>query len=255
LPDTWPAPRVDVIMAAPETPPPPATPPRRPSLKTLPEIERVIAQTELRPERQPAAPPPLPRFIELDPARSLIGRTARLDGLIRAMIADKGLLVGESLAQACARVAARQVPAASSALIAEAMSRLAPWLESPLFQELRAAARTSRSIERDLWWSLGWPLNGTASTIIRGCCDLIYRDAGGRWRPLIVSTSCRQEDDPREQLRLALSALAAERLGFAPSGLGWRLHFFLGGQLHIEAQNNTGLAMIDQNFAIWSKPL
>ena len=36
-------------------------------------------------------------------------------------------------------------------------------------------------------WSLPWPLEGTPSTIIRGCCDVIYRDGDGRWRPLIVS--------------------------------------------------------------------
>jgi hypothetical protein len=174
-------------------------------------------------------PRPLPRFLELDPARSLVGRAARLDGLIRAMIADKGLLGGEPLDQACARVAARQIPAASSALIAEAVARLAPWLESPFFQDLRAAARTSRSIEREVYWSLPWPLQGTTSTMIRGCCDLIYRDGEGRWRPVIVNTSCRREDDACEQLRLVLSALAAERLGFSPAGASWRLCLELGG--------------------------
>jgi ATP-dependent helicase/nuclease subunit A len=225
LPETWPAPRVDVIVAGPESSPPPGTPPRRPSLKPLPEIERVIAQTEVRPERQPAGPRPLLRFVELDPERNLTGRAARLDGLIRAIIADKGLLGGESLAQACARVAARQVPAANSGLITEALAWLAPWLETPLFGELRAASRTSRFIKQDVWWSLRWPLEGTASTIIRGCCDVIYRDGDGRWRPVIVSASCRQEDDPREQLRLVLSALAAERLGFVPGGPGWWLQF------------------------------
>jgi hypothetical protein len=242
LPETWPAPRVDVIMAVPEGSPPAGSPPRRPSLKPLPEIERVFSQTEVSAERQPTAPPQLPRFIELDPARSLTGRSARLGGLIRAMIADKRLLVGEPLAQACARVAARQVPAASSGLIAEAVTRLAPWLESPLFDELRTASRTSSFIKRDLWWSLRWPLQGTASTSIRGCCDAIYRDADGRWRPVIVSASCRQEDDRGEQLRLVLSSLAAERLGFVPGGPGWRLQFESGGvRAHVhETQSEHG---------------
>jgi hypothetical protein len=189
----------------------------------LPEIERVIAQMEVRPERPPAAPLPLPRFLELNPARGLTGRSARLGGLIRAMITDKGLLGGEPLAQACARVAARQVPAASSALVTEAVTWLAPWLESPLLDELRSASRTSRFIKRDVSWSLPWPLEGPPSSLIRGCCDVIYRDGDGRWRPVIVSASCRQEDDPGEQLRLVLSSFAAERLGFVPGGPGWRL--------------------------------
>ena len=50
-------------------------------------------------------PSPRPRLIDFDPARRLSSRAARLDCLIRAMIADKALLRGEPLAEACARVA------------------------------------------------------------------------------------------------------------------------------------------------------
>jgi hypothetical protein len=102
-------------------------------------------------------------------------------------------------------------------------------LESPLLDELRAASRTSRSIKQDIEWSLRWPLQGNASTIIRGCCDVIYRDDDGRWRPVIVSAPCRQEDDLGEQLRLVLSSFATERLGFVPGGPGWRLLFKSSG--------------------------
>ena len=89
---------------------------RQPLALRLAAIERAIVETEIGEPEQLSRPSPRPGLIDFDPARRLSPRAARLDRLIRAMIADKGLLRGEPLAEACARVGARQAPAANSAL-------------------------------------------------------------------------------------------------------------------------------------------
>ena len=68
------------------------------------------------------------------------------------------------------------------------MTWLEPWLATPLFQELRDASRARRPIERNLEWTIAWPLDSNHSTVVRGCTEAIYRDHRGRWRPVIVRT-------------------------------------------------------------------
>ena len=155
-------------------------------------------------------------MIDLDPDPETPSRAMRLGRLIRATLADRGLLQGEPLAEVCSRIAARQVPAANSAIRHEAILCLEPWLDSPLFGELQAAARARRAIERSVRWMLPWPLDGTAATVIRGRCDLIFRDRKGFWRPVVVSThpALREAD----HLCLLLAGAAVDQLGKGPGG-------------------------------------
>jgi hypothetical protein len=206
-------------------------------------------ETEIGRAESVIRPSTLPRLIDLDPAGSLPPRAARLDRLIRALIADKGLLRGEPLAQACARIGARQAPAASYALMGEATAWLTPWLKTPVFQELRDALRSRRSIERNLEWSVAWPLEGNPVTLLRGCCEAIYRDPEGRWRPVIVTTFPREVMS--ERLRLMLSSVAAERQGFAPSGPGWWVRPSTDGELLVDVHINFNLATIEQTLGEW----
>jgi ATP-dependent helicase/nuclease subunit A len=247
LPETWPVPRVHVTTS---TPPEAAGKHARPSLAVrLSAIERAIVATEIGEPEQVLRPSPRPGLIDLDPARRLSPRAARLDRLIRALIADKGLLRGEPLAEACARVGARQAPAANSSLIAEAVTWLEPWLATPLFQELRDASRARRPIERNLEWTIAWPLDGNHSTVVRGCSEAIYRDQRGRWRPLIVSTAA--GDNQAERLRLLLSGVAALQRGFDPGGPGWWVHPSPDGKLVVDVQIPFSHAAIEHSVIRW----
>jgi len=253
LPETWPVPRIDV-----KTSTPPETVgkhARTPLGQRLSAIERAIVETEIGEPEPVLRPSPRPRLIDFDPARRLTPRAARLDRLIRAMIADKGLLRGEPLAEACARVGARQAPAASSSLIAEAVTWLEPWIAMPVFQELRDASRARRPIERNFEWTIAWPLDGNPPIVLRGCCEAVYRDHQGRWRPVIVSTAA--GDSQAEQLRLMLSGVAAPQRGFDPGGPGWWVRPGPDGKLvvdvHIEfranAIENSVIRWLDQEYS------
>jgi ATP-dependent helicase/nuclease subunit A len=246
LPEGWPTPRVSVVLA---TPAEPQERGRRPSRQLDQEIERAIGSA-VSPDAQPVVPiPSLPALIDLDPDPNTPGRAARLDRLIRALLADRALLQGEPLADVCARLAARQVPAAGLAIQQEAIRCLEPWLESPLFSEVKAASRGRRSLERSTGWMLPWPLEGAASTVIRGRCDLLWRDRRGFWRPVVVSTdSALHETD---QLCLLLSPTAVERMGRGPSGSPWWVEARPGANPLVEARFKPTKAIIDKAVAHW----
>ncbi len=247
LPETWPAPQIDVTT----TTPPAAEGKlvRQPLAQRLAAIERAIVETEIGAAEPVLRPSPRPELIDFDPAGRLSPRAARLDRLIRAMIADKGLLRGEPLAEACARVGARQAPAASSSLTAEAVAWLEPWLATPVFQELRDASRARRPIERNFEWTIAWPLDGSHSTVVRGCCEAVYRDHQGRWRPVIVSTAA--GDNQGEQLRLMLSGVAAPQRGFDPVGPGWWVRPGPDGKLVVDVHMEFGANAIENSVIRW----
>lgn len=247
LPETWPVPRVHATTST--SPEAEGKHSRQPLALRLAAIERAIVETEIGEPEQLSRPSPRPGLIDLDPARRLSSRAARLDCLIRAMIADKGLLRGEPLAEACARVGARQAPAANSALVAEAVTWLEPWLATPLFQELRDASRARRPIERNLEWTIAWPLDSNHSTVVRGCSEAVYRDHRGRWRPVIVSTAA--GDSQAERLRLMLSGVATLQRGFDPGGPGWWVHLGTDEKMLVDVHVNFNPAAIGQTLAEW----
>jgi len=247
LPATWPVPRVDVTTSTP--PAAEGKHVRQPLAQRLAAIERAIVETEIGEPEPVRRQLPRPELIDLDPARRLAPRAARLDRLIRALIADKELLRGEPLAAACARVAARQSPAASSSLTAEAVTWLEPWLATPVFQELREASRARRPIERNLEWTIAWPLGGDHSTVVRGCCEAVYRDQQGRWRPVIVSTAA--GDTQAEHLRLMLSGVAAPQRGFDPVGPGWWVRLSPDGKPVVDVQIPISPAAIEPSVIGW----
>ena len=144
---------------------------------------------------------------------------------------------------------ARQAPAANSALIAEAVTWLEPWLATPLFQELRDASRARRPIERNLEWTIAWPLAENHSTVVRGCTEAIYRDHRGRWRPVVVSTAA--GDSQAERLRLLLSGVAALQRGFDPGGPGWWVRLVPGGKPVVDVQIPLSHAAIEHSVIRW----
>ena len=132
-------PRVNVVM-----PTPPEAGPRRPRTplrQRLEEIEQSIRRTPVGESRGGTRSIAMPRFVELIPETAGNSRSRRLGSLARLLIADHSLFRGEPLDQAAERAGDRQIPCAGSALVREAIAFLDSWPDTPLFQEIRQAAR------------------------------------------------------------------------------------------------------------------
>lgn len=256
LPQGWPSPGVDVVLT---------TPPERPGRRRggrprrTQEVEQAINRAVVRGPRVVTRPSDRPRLIDLDPDPATPSRTLRLGRLIRAVFADRGLLQGQPLIEVCERLALRQVPVAGPLIQREAVRRLERWLDSSLFEELRVASRAKRALERDARWMLPWPGSGAGSTLIRGRCDLIYRDRGGSWRPVILTVgetgrgheTETEAETETDDLRLLLSTTAAERLGKVPVGPPWRVQAGPGSSFEVEARLNASLAVVNQAIDRW----
>jgi hypothetical protein len=217
--------------------------------RRLEEIEEAIAGTPVGAEPELSRPAGSPRLIDLDPERGLSTRQARLARLVRSALGDRGLIRGEPVDEVCARLGARQVPSANSSLLTEAARWLRSWTETPLFRELRDAARGRSNVDRDIRWLLPFPLSAGDSTIVGGRCDLIYRDRKGRWRPLLVSIG--PEDQTAEELRSVLAATGIARIGYDRLGPTWRVRPGAGGVLEAEVQLEVSAAVIDAAVRKW----
>jgi ATP-dependent helicase/nuclease subunit A len=247
LPDGWSPPRVSVVLATPRDTE--EKRPRQSPRRRLPQIERAITGAVVGKPPPDAPTSPRPRLVDLDPEPETPSRAFRLGRLIRAVFADRGLLEGQPLDEVCARAAARQVPASSASLREEAMGCLEPWLDTPLFRELRDASRARRRVERNLRWMIPWPPEETAPTVIRGRCDLIFRDPRGNWRPVIVHTH--PADLETDLLRLLLSAAAADRCGKSPCDRPRWVQAIPGQELLVEAYLGPERPAIDLALERW----
>jgi ATP-dependent helicase/nuclease subunit A len=247
LPDGWPAPRVSAHLTTP--PEADGGRPRHSIRRRLEDIEAAITQTPVGSEPAVVRLPRSPGLIDLDREQGCSTRLARLARLVRMAVADRGLLRGEDVAKVCGRLGARQVPAASSSLLNEAARWLRSWAETPLFRELGDAARGRKGVARDFRWLLPLPLQPADSTVIRGSCDVVYRDRKGRWRPVIVSIGA--GDDETEKLRALLGAAAIPRSEFDPLGQTWRVRAGAGGEIQAEVQLDASAAAIEAALRLW----
>ena len=249
LPEGWPVPRVDVILATPADPE--ATRPRQSIRRKLELIEQAISHATVDPPRVPSPPAPLPAWVDLDsePETETPSRKARLGRLIRAALVDRGLLGGEPLDEVCARLGSRQVPAASSQLVATACDWLKTWSGTALFEEIRTSSRARKALVRDVRWSLPWPIEAPDSSRVRGHCDVIYRDQRGRWRPVIVSPI--GDDLETGHLRLMFASILLPRLGYSPVGPGWWVRSGADGRLLVDVHVNFNPEALDKDLGQW----
>jgi ATP-dependent helicase/nuclease subunit A len=180
-------------------------------------IEKTIAQAAPLPPAQPQMRPAVPRYVALDPENGLSPRAARLDRLVRSLLRDLRWQSGMTLGEVAAVAAARQSPAASPGLVREALRRVSPWPTFPVFRHLRTA--DPATVQHDLTFTMPCPLDGAASTVFHGTCDLVFRDAEGHWTVLIVADSGASR--AHQSLRVQLAGLAASARGFGPARRGW----------------------------------
>lgn len=198
-------PRVEVIDPA-GSPSPAVSPSARPRPRLL-DVARAIHEGSLAPS--PAAVPPriVPRFFELDPTIGLSTTSARLDRLVRSILADPRALDPKGLARVAEREARRQNPVASPGLIARAVEVVSAWSRTPSARDLSRAAE----VRRDFAWLVDWPV-GPDRTSFQGRGDFLRRDPSGEVHLAILGD--RQTPEPLLVLRVLLSAKAAETQGF-----------------------------------------
>ncbi|MEO6810370.1 MAG: UvrD-helicase domain-containing protein [Isosphaeraceae bacterium] len=240
LPDGWRTPRVRVIDQL----GPPATGPTgehrtRPRLLDLAQL---IINTTVEPESVQPRRPRRPRHLNLDPASGLGPTAARVDRLVRAVLADVEALNPVAMPRVVARLAHAQTPFATPDIQKEAAARLAPWVASPLALELGRSIEVRRAIP----WVVVWPPDDPNPTVVDGQIDFAYRDPRGDWCLVLLADASTPE--PRERLRLLLSAQAAPGLGLGPIARGWRVQ--LGPDAHLRGEDRFEPAAIDQAFAL-----
>jgi ATP-dependent helicase/nuclease subunit A len=222
LPEGWPSPQVRVVAE------PPLPSGRGAGGRPRPKLLRVARTITAAPVlTEPIAPTRArrPRWLDLDPAASLPPLAARVDRLVRAILADPAALDPKKLAAIADREARAQVPASPPSVVAAARDRLAPWIAGRLARELARAPEARRAIP----WAVAWPPDDPEPTVVRGQLDLAYRDARGDWCLIVVADPAAPE--AAERLRLLLSARAAAAVGIGPIVRGWRVRLGPAGGL------------------------
>jgi ATP-dependent helicase/nuclease subunit A len=211
LPEGWAEPGVLVV---PESRPSSAARQTNRSRPRLRDVARIINEASERPTVLETPATSHPRFVRLDPAFGLSSTSARLDRLIRTILADPRSFEAARIGSIAARCALLQDPVSPRALVAEAKDRISILARMPLAREINRSA----SVHRSFAWTIVWPPEGQ-STVFEGRGDLIYRRADGE--PCLVTISDPRASEPLERLRLLLSALAAEGLEMGPIRQAW----------------------------------
>ena len=243
LPDGWTIPRTRVVTEPTGPILAPGSHRRRPRLR---EVAEIIRASSASPEPTPGPAWPRPHLIDLDPAFGLASGAARLDRLIRTILADPRALEPKRLEAVAQRAARLQDPVSPDRLIDEAIARVDAWARSPLGREVARSAEVIRAFP----WQVRRPVGGDP-TLFRGRGDFLYRRTSGEFGLVILSDPSATE--PRERLRLLLSARAAGELGHGVVTRADRVRFGEGGsQVDLREFDESS---IDRMMADLSPPL
>jgi ATP-dependent helicase/nuclease subunit A len=208
LPEDWTAPRVNVIAELPASPSTKAA--RRSARPPLRAIARSIRSAEST--RGDALGPRVrvPRLIDLTPARTLLPYAAQVDRLVRSLLADPRVFDQDAIEERAAHAGRLLNPMAPPGVVALAAGRVRDWLKLPLARAIASA----QEVKRSLSWTVAWPPEGQAVTVIQGQADFVYRNTNGDWR--ILNLSDPEAAETAERLRLLLSSRAIIPLGIGP---------------------------------------
>ncbi len=222
LPEGWESPRVRVV-AEPSVTTSAHPSSSRPRPRLL-EVARVIREGFERAEPPRAHSAQVPRSVVLDPAWGLSATSSRLDRLIRSILADPRAFEPGRLEAIAGRAARLQDPVAPKGLLDEAVDRLSAWFRSPLAREIRKASEVRRAFP----WTIPRPV-GADPVVFRGLCDFWFRQPDGEG--CLVHFGDVAAPEPRERLRVLLSARAVEALGLGTIRRAWRVRLGPGGGL------------------------
>ena len=221
LPGGWNPPAIRVVGPGPLGPSRASIPRHRPRLL---EVAGIIREGASRPGPSMEETTWHPGFVDLDPSSRLSSTSARLDRLIRVMLADPRSLEPGRIASIAERAARTQDPVSPTSLVREAVERVSTWARSPLSREIARASEVHRSYR----WMIRWPGLGE-STLFQGVGDYLYRRSPGELVLVILSDPTAAE--LRERLRLHLSAWAAQVMGLGTVRQAWWVRLEPGGGL------------------------
>ena len=229
LPEGWRPPTIHVTREAlvPAPSPSPSSGRTRTRGGRLPlfEVAEAIDRSPVAGVVAAPAAPRRPRFVDLDPAWGLAPTLARLDRLVRAILAESRAWNLRDLARVATQAARRHDPMAPPSRVDEAIACLKPWIGGRIGQDVAG----SESAERGVAWTISWPPDAVDATVFRGVADLVAKDRQGDLQVILFSIAGASES--RERLRLLLSTRSAESLGLGRVRRGWRIRLGPGGGL------------------------
>ena len=173
----------------------------------LPAVAEAIREGGMVAGPDPTPEPTRPRLVELDPASGLSTTSARLDRLVRSILADPRALEPKGLDRAVELAARRQDPVATPALIDRAVALVSGWARGPIAREIARASE----VRRDFAWSVEWPA-GRDRLVFQGRGDFLGRTPAGAVHLDLLGDP--RTPEPIVLLRVLLSARAAELQGF-----------------------------------------
>lgn len=205
LPAAWPRPEILVNLKRPGIG---SNRPKgsraRPKLLTV--ANTIRATTAATAERAVERTAKRPRRFVLDPAETLSGTSARLDRLVRTILADPRVFDREQRDNCIHRAARVQSPVASPQVVDTARAWVEAWLETPDAQQIADAPEIHCFVP----WTVAWPRSAADPTVYQGTIDFLYRDSKGHWS--LLSLAGPDQPEARERLRCLLSVHAARDL-------------------------------------------
>jgi ATP-dependent helicase/nuclease subunit A len=216
LPTGWTRPDVILTLKAPS---PSSTRPRAARIRPrLLKVSHAISHTSATAiDRPTIRPAKRPRLCNLDPAEPLSATAARLDRLIRTILADPAAFDASARPACILRAARLQSPVASPRLIETAGAWVEAWLETPHARQIAEAVESHRFVP----WAVAWPRSEANPTVYQGMIDFLFRDAKKQWS--LVTIAGQHQAEARERLRCLLSVYAARDLGIKKIRHVWRV--------------------------------
>ncbi len=217
LPPEWNVPHVGVIATEPPSVRDRSGREKRAKQPRPLAVSELIGRTNVIAEPERNIVRPRPQFVDLDPSVGLPPMAARIDRLLRAVIADPDALNSDRVEAVIEQAALAQHPVAQRSVMNATIERWKSWLAT---DPARRLARASEVI-RDLPWTLAWPIDDPNPTVYSGRMDFLYRDAQEGWN--LIALAVDGAPQARERLRLLLSAHAASERVSAKIQRAWRI--------------------------------
>ena len=179
------------------------------------------------------------RWLSLDPSREIDPRAARVERLVRELLADPELPMLGSRLFARAQILSRKMnPVASNSIVREAAACVEAWSTSAVCRLILESSACQRSVR----WLVPRYREGKPTCVVEGSTEFLV-ERQGQSPFVVIVTSARNLPDWHESLRLQLALSIAQKNEPAPMS-GFRIQ--LTSAPLIETEESFDPAKIDQ---------